>query len=221
MKNEKTMDAGLKKPEKVAVIGGTGRAGKYLVKELIRQGYSIKMLARDPAKITLRSPLIEVVTGNARDYSAINQLLAGCDAVISALGPSKSEPDTCSITVGNILRVMQEKKINRYLEVAGLGIDAAEDHKGLQTRLVVSIIKFFFPAVVNDRQKVYKLLSDSQINWTIVRCPMIEQTDLKRTMKISLNDSPGRKVSATDLASFLIDQLSGSQYVGKCPFVAS
>jgi putative NADH-flavin reductase len=148
-------------------------------------------------------------------------LLTGCDAVISALGPSKSESDTCSITVGNLLSAMQEKKINRYLELAGLGIDTPEDQKGLQTRLVVRIIKFFFPAVVNDRQKVYKLLSESQINWTIVRCPMIEQTDLKRTMKISLDDSPGRKVSATDLALFLIDQMSRSQYVGKCPFVAS
>ncbi len=207
--------------QKIAVIGGTGKAGKFLVDNLISRKYPIKMLARNPEKITQQSQLIEVVQGNARDYLSIRTLLTGCDAVISTLGSSKSEPDTCSVAVGHIIKAMQELKIKRYIELAGLAIDTPDDKKGFQTRLIVSILKRLFPAVINDRQKGYELLSASNLDWTIVRSSMIELTDEKRTLKTSLADSPGRKVSASDLAQFLVNQLSDEQYIRKCPFVAS
>jgi putative NADH-flavin reductase len=211
----------MKQSNKIAIIGGTGKAGKYLVSELVKQGFTIKVLSRNPEKITQVSQLIEVVQGNARDYASIRTLITGCDAVISTLGPSRSEPDTCSVAVEHIIKAMQELKIKRYVELAGLAIDTPDDKKGFQTRLIVGILKRFFPAVINDRQKGYDLLSASNLDWTIVRSSMIELTDAKRTLKTSLADSPGRKISAADLAIFLINQLSDEQYVRKCPFVAS
>jgi putative NADH-flavin reductase len=211
----------MKQNNKIAVIGGTGKAGKYLVSELVKQGFPIKVLSRNPEKITQESHLIEVIQGNARDYASIRSLLSGCDAVISTLGPSRSEPDTCSVAIGHIIKAMQELKIKRYIELAGLAIDTPDDKKGFQTRLIVGILKRFFPAMINDRQKGYDLLSASNLNWTIVRSSMIELTDTKRTLKTSLADSPGRKISAADLALFLVSQLNDDQYIGKCPFVAS
>jgi putative NADH-flavin reductase len=211
----------MRKFEKTAIIGGTGKAGKYLIDQLISQGYSIKVLARNPDKLTQKSPRIELVKGNVRDYASIYTLLTGCDTVISTLGPSKGEPDTCSIAVSHIIKAMQELKIKRYIEVAGLAIDTPDDKKRFQTRLIVKILKWFFPAVINDRQKDYALLAGSNIDWTIVRCPMIELTDAKRSLKTSLSDCPGRKVSANDLAIFLISQLYDDRFIRKCPFVAS
>lgn len=211
----------MKQSNKIAVIGGTGKAGKYLISELVKQGFHIKVLARNPEKITQKSQLIEVVQGNIRDYASIRTLLTGCDAVISTLGPSKNEPDTCSVAVEHIIKAMQELDLKRYIELAGLAIDTPDDKKGFQTRMIVGILKRLFPAVINDRQKGYDLLSASNLNWTIVRSSMIELTDVKRTLKTNLTDSPGRKVSATDLAIFIITQLSSMQFVRKCPFVAS
>lgn len=205
----------------IAVIGGTGKAGSYLVKHLVRQGYSVRLLARNPLKLTHHDPLIEVIHGNARDYPSVYQVLKGCDAVISALGPSKGESDTCSVAVGHIIKVMHELNITRYIEVAGLAIDAPDDRKGFQTRMIVKILKWFFPQVINDRQRGYMLLAATDLNWTIVRCPMIELTDSTREIKTSLSDSPGRKVSASDLAEFLVSQLTDEQYIKKCPFISS
>jgi len=50
---------------KVAVIGGTGKSGKYLVKELIRQGFHFKILLRNPESFQINNPLVEVVKGDA------------------------------------------------------------------------------------------------------------------------------------------------------------
>ena len=43
----------MEKYNKIAVIGGTGKAGKYLVKQLVNQGFKIKVLLRNPDKLEL------------------------------------------------------------------------------------------------------------------------------------------------------------------------
>jgi hypothetical protein len=73
----------------------------------------------------------------------------------------------------------------------------------------------------NDRQKDYELLKNSNIRWTIVRCPMIKLTDLSAHVKTSLKDRPGNHISATDLARFLIDQLNDETFICKAPFIAN
>ncbi len=156
---------------KIAVLGGTGKAGKYLLRELIRQGYSVKALVRDPRKIERSDPSLEIIQGNAREYESIHTLLSGCEAIISTLGPSGKEPDTCSIATGHILKAMHELNIHRFIEVAGLGIDAPGDKKGLLTRSLAGMMKWFASAIIADRQKDYELLAHSTIQWTLFVVP--------------------------------------------------
>jgi putative NADH-flavin reductase len=207
--------------KKIAVIGGTGKAGKYLIDQLISQGYSIKALARNPDKLTQTNPLIEKMQGDARNYESVYALLQGCDAVISTIGPSRKEPDTCSIATGHVIKAMQALNIKRTIELAGLAINTPSDRKGFLTNLVVTILKLIVPAIIADRQKGFRLLYQSDLDWTLVRSSMIELTESKRTIKTSLADSPGRKVSSTDLSLFLVSQLSDKQFIRKAPFIAS
>lgn len=209
------------KYKKIAVLGGTGKAGKYLIRELISQGYVVKALARDPRKMELSDPSLSVIQGNAREYEYIHRLLSDCDAAISTLGPSRNEPDTCSIAVGHIIKAMQVLNIQRFIEVAGLGIDTPGDKKGILTRSLVAVMKLFASAVIADRQKDYELLRQSNILWTVVRCPMIKLIDASRNVKTSLMDSPGNHISATDLARFLIDQLNSEMFICKAPFISN
>jgi putative NADH-flavin reductase len=188
---------------------------------LVNQGFNIKVLARNPGKIEPTNPLIGVVKGNAREYDHIYSLLEGCDAVISTLGPARNEPDTCSIATGHIIRAMQALHMERYIEVAGLAIDTPEDKKGFQTRLIVKILKRFFPEPIGDRQKGYQMLERSNIRWTIVRCPRIKLTGASGRIRTSLTDCMGRKIGSTDLAQFLISQLTDEQYIRKAPFVSN
>jgi putative NADH-flavin reductase len=207
--------------KKIAVLGGTGKAGKYLIRELFRQGYLVKALARDPLKMEPSSQTTEIIRGNAREYESVRNLLSGCDAVISTLGPSRNEPDTCSIAAGHILKAMDELNIHRFIEVAGLGIDTPDDNKGTLTRALVGIMKWFASAVIADRQKDYELLKNSDIRWTIVRCPMIRLTDVSQNIKTSLLDSPGKHINAADLARFLVDQLISEEFICQAPFIAN
>jgi putative NADH-flavin reductase len=206
---------------RIAVLGGTGRSGRYVVDELIRNGIHINMLVRSPEKIPAKHPLVEVIMGSARNYANIQRLLSGCNGVISALGPSKGETDICSVAVRHVNGVMKQLNIKRYIEIAGLGLIIPGDQRGLISRMILWGIKSFSPDTVKDRSLVYDILTAGNLEWTIIRCPTIELTNIHRKLKVSLDDAPGLKISAADLGVFVRDQLSSVEYIRKCPFVAS
>ncbi len=69
---------------KIAVLGASGRAGSEIVREAAARGHDVLAIARNPEKI----PAIDGVTsktGDASDPEALATLIAGSDAVISAL----------------------------------------------------------------------------------------------------------------------------------------
>ncbi|HEV8515501.1 MAG TPA: NAD(P)H-binding protein [Cyclobacteriaceae bacterium] len=211
----------MKHISKIAVIGGTGKSGKYLVKLLLDQGFHLKLLLRNPENFQIKSPLIEVVQGDARIYESVQLLVAGCQAVLSMLGQPKGEPTIFSEATRNVIRAMKHHSIERYIVTTGLNVDTPFDQKGVKTKMVTDWMYENYPKTTQDKQYEFEILSGSDINWTLVRLPMIEQTDLRSKILVSLEDCPGEKISATDLAHFVIEQLTDSAYARKAPFIAN
>jgi putative NADH-flavin reductase len=211
----------MQKNIKIAVIGGTGKSGTYLVRQLLSQGFRFKMLVRNPETLQINNPRIEVIRGDARDYQAVRSLIEGCQAVISTLGQPKGETPIFSQATTNVIRAMKEGQIKRYILITGLNVDAASDKKGTKTAFATEWMKTNYPPTTADKQKELEILLESDLDWTLVRLPLIELTDKKSEIKISLEDCPGDKISATDLADFLIGQLSKQEYLKKSPFIAN
>jgi putative NADH-flavin reductase len=206
---------------KIAVLGGGGRTGKYLVTQLLSQGYNIKLLLRSPENSQLESPFIEFIKGDAIDAEAIRSLVQGCQAVISTVGQRKDEPLVASQATINILKAITEYGIKRYILVAGLNVDTPFDKKSPETIAATEWMKTTFPVIHEDRQKIYSILSTSDVNWTLVRVPFIEFTDTKGETIVSLEDCRGNKISVNDIATFVIEQLSDETYVRNSPFIAN
>jgi len=211
----------MEKTYTIAVIGGTGKAGQYLVRELIKQGYKIKMLVRNPEKFETYSPGIEIIQGNVRDAKSVYSLITGCSAVISTLGQTKEESPVFSVAARNIINAMNSLNVQRYLVVTGLTLDIPHDKKGFGTKFQSKMMKIFFPSIIADKQKEFEIISKSNLDWVVVRLPFIELTGSTGEIKISLTDCPGKKISSTDLANFLINQLTDKQFIRKAPFIAS
>lgn len=213
----------MKNINKIAVIGGTGKSGKYLVKQLLEQGIQFKMLLRNPDNFKVKNPLIEVIEGNVNDYESVRSLIDGCQAVISCLGLGvpPSETSIFSKATKNIVRAMNEFGLGRYIVIAGLNVDTPFDNKGVKTKSGTAWMYENYPLTTTDQQTAYQILLDSAIDWTLVRLPLIEQTDDRREINISIEDCPGDNISATDLAHFLIGQLTDDQYIQKSPFIAN
>ncbi|PIF31886.1 putative NADH-flavin reductase [Flavobacterium sp. 9] len=206
---------------KVAVLGGGGRTGNYLVNQLLKKGFSVKLLLRNPEKSTIQSPQIEIIKGDALDLETIKSLLRDCQAVISTVGQRKDEPLVASLATKNILQVMNDYKIERYVLLAGLNIDTPFDKKSPKTIMATDWMKANFPVIQEDRQKAYDLLVASTVNWTQVRVPFIEFNDLSGEISVSLEDCSGDKINANDIASFMISEMIESKYSKKSPFISA
>ena len=213
----------MEQTKKIAVIGGTGKSGKYLVKQLLAHGFHIKVLVRNPKRFINQNSFVEVIIGDVNDHEVIKTLTQGCHAAISALGSGipPGEPNIFSQATQNIIRAMNESGVNRYIVLTGLNVDAPFDKKGPKIKAATNWMYANYPKSTADRQLEYQILSDSNIDWTLVRLPMIELTDERYKTKISLEDCPGDKISATDLAFFLIDQITDISYIRRVPFIAN
>ncbi len=205
----------------IAVIGGTGKSGKYLVKKLLEKDFRIKMLLRNPDQLELHHPTIEKVKGDARNTADIVHLLQGCTAVLSTLGQPKGESPIFSTATSNVLNAMQKLNIRRYIVITGLSVDTPNDHKSEQVQQATDWMRSNYGPTTSDKQVEYELLAQSEMDWTLVRLPLIEQIDVANGIKVNLEDCPRDHISATDLANFIIEQLSSNEYAGKAPFIAS
>lgn len=211
----------MKQKIKIAILGGGGRTGTFLVHKLIDQGYQLKLLLRTPEKFQVTSPLIEIIKGDAIDITAIRLLTQDCQAIISTIGQRQGEPLVAAQTTRNIIEAMAEWHIRRYLLIAGVNVDTPTDKKGPETKTATDWMKAHYPLIQEDRQKAYEMLSASNVDWTLVRVPFIEFTDIKKTVVADLEDCKGSKIGAGDIADFLIEQLSDATYIRKSPFIAN
>lgn len=211
----------MKKNTKIAVLGGGGRTGKYLVNQLIDKGYSVKLLLRNPGNFQIKSPLIEIIRGDAIDPVAINTLIDGCQAVISTIGQRQGESLIAMQATKNVLEAMVNYGVKRYILVAGINVDTPFDNKGTETTIATNWMKSTFPVIQEDRQKAYNLLLASEVHWTLVRVPFIEFTDVVSAITVNLEDCLGNKITAGNIAAFLIEQLVDNAYLKKSPFIAN
>ena len=134
------------------MIGGTGKSGKYLVNQLLSRGQAVKLLVRDTNKFQIEDPLIELVQGDARDYTAVRSLVRGCQAVISTLGQPKGETTPIfSEATTHTLRAMAACGVKRYILTTGLNVDAPLDKKGPGTRAATEWMRSNYTATRSPR----------------------------------------------------------------------
>ncbi|GAB3782144.1 hypothetical protein GCM10028818_37400 [Spirosoma horti] len=75
----------------IAVIGATGMLGQPVTHELIRAGFSIRIIARDVAKARHLFPATDVVAGDLNNVESLVNALSGVEAVYLNLSIKQTE----------------------------------------------------------------------------------------------------------------------------------
>ncbi|GGB02145.1 NAD(P)-dependent oxidoreductase [Puia dinghuensis] len=203
----------------IAVIGGTGKSGKFVVRELIRQNIPFRILLRNAASCNL--PVGQIIQGDVRNPEAVLKVAEGCTAIISTLGQPKGEPSIFSQATRNVLTAMQAINIKRYILTTGLNVDTPVDKKGPVTQAGTNWMREHYPETTADKQLEYELLAGSAVDWTLVRLPLIGLTENSEAIATSLEDCPGTGIHAADLARFLVSQVLDKNYIRQAPFLAN
>ncbi|QGG52829.1 NAD(P)H-binding protein [Lysinibacillus pakistanensis] len=206
---------------KIAIIGGTGRVGKHLAKHAIQQGYYVRMLARNPEKLSYKNEKMDIVKGQIQDINTIRELFKDCNIVINTFGqPAKDDPIYSKVTT-TILDVMQDLNINRYIGVSGGSLTIDGDKKSLLNRVGAKLFEVLFPKMMEDKKLEWKILSNNKnIKWTLFRLPFVKDSLTSKSIKVGQTDMPGIKITNQDIATFIIKHLDDPQFIHKSPFIS-
>ncbi|GAA0133219.1 SDR family oxidoreductase [Paenibacillus sp. YSY-4.3] len=207
---------------KIAIIGGTGKVGRYIAAAALRKGYQVRMLVRNPRKLDGHDDRIEILQGNAENRDHIRQLLQDCDVVVNAFGQPPGDVPLYSSVTSMVLEVMNELEISRYIGVTGGSLTLEGDRKRLMNKIGALLFRIFFPAMIKDKQKEAAIIQQyCNIEWTLIRLPFVVEGAESGGIKENLTDMPGNKITNKDIASFIVRQAAEVKYIHKTPFIAT
>jgi hypothetical protein len=200
---------------KVIVFGATGMVGKQLVQQALFNGNTVKAFGRNVfTEFEKDNTQLELVKGALFDEKDVYNAIAGCDAVLSALGGSMDGSDkTRTLGMKNIIAQMKKAGVRRIVAVGGLGVlNAPEnglliDQEGYPKEYL---------AVGLEHKKAYEYLNESGLDWTFVCCPDIINESATGSFVTNANFPPepnNYKINAGDLALFMLKELEKNEYV--------
>ncbi|MCB7135910.1 NAD(P)-dependent oxidoreductase [Cellulosimicrobium marinum] len=209
---------------KLALVGATGRTGAHTLTAALERGHDVAVLVRDPAGLApdVRDR-VRVVGGDATDPTALADLLAGADAVVSALGPKGKQADLHTRTARALVALMDAQGPRRFVGVSGAGIDVPGDEKAPKDKAISSLIRTLGGDVVKDKPAEYRVWAASDLDWTLVRPPrLVDGPASQRPLEQDAHRSTrSTSITRADLGRFLVDVVEQDLYPRTAPFVAT
>ena len=203
---------------KLAVFGATGGTGQQIVQQALAQGHDVAALVRDKTKMNLQHEHLALVEGNVLDRAAVDQTVAGADAVFVSLGNTANNPNmVVSNGTAVILDAMQAAGVKRLIVISSLGVGDSKDQ-----------VPFFFKALIatalrgafQDKEAQEKLVMASGLDWTIIRPGGLSDGPATGAYRAGSDRSIGGQVSRADVAAFALAQLASDEYLHKTPAIA-
>ncbi len=121
------LDTKLSSVTTIALFGATGKTGRLVLDKALASGASVRVLVRDPAKLTASSDRLNVIQGDVLDPPRVMETVAGSDVVISVFGQVKGSPRTLQTDgTRNIAAAMTSAGVRRIISLSGGGLRSTD-----------------------------------------------------------------------------------------------
>ena len=203
---------------KIVVFGASGKTGSLLVEEALESGHDIIAYVRKRESIKLKHPNLKVVTGLLNEKEKLTRIITGSDACISTLGGTSLMRHSLEIMEGidNIVSIMEEKSATRLIYMSSLGAGESRYFMSQPARFI--ILDLMLRVAISDHSANEKCISRSKLDWTIVRPGGLNNGPKTGNLKYGsekIKMKGSTSISRSNVASFLINQITESAYVNK------
>ncbi|MED4228895.1 SDR family oxidoreductase [Neobacillus cucumis] len=196
----------------ILVLGATGRVGNQIVTYALHERHHVTVLARTPEKIQKNNENLTILPGNVLNKNDIVDVMHGIDVVISALNTDGTT--TLSESMPLIIEAMENEGIKRIITVGTAGILQSKTTPNL-LRYQSSDSKRKSTRAAKEHHKVYDMLKQSTLEWTIVCPTYLPDGERVGKYRIERNYLPegGAEISVADTAEFTFKQINASDYI--------
>lgn len=188
---------------RVAIFGGTGGVGRWLLAIARENGDHVKVLVRDRRKLPGDLGAIGVLEGDVFDREAVATTVGGCDVVFSALGSDGlGRSDVYSRGTANIVAAMRADGPRRLLAVSSVGAQDDPNLGFLARRIIMPLL---LRNLLADMRVMEREIEATDLVYTIVRPARLSdgpRTGLYRASDRFLPEG-GRTISRADVADFM------------------
>jgi len=192
----------------ITIIGASAGIGIETVKRGLDRNHSITTLSRSNIEIEEKKSL-NVILGDATNKADLLSSIQNADAIIVTLGTSKNMNATTLFSdfAQLMVEIHKENKIDiPFIFVTGFG---AGESKNYVPWLVKMFLKYFLKDVYADKTKMEEIITNSDLNWTVVRPGRLLDKELTEKYRIENKLFKGINVGGinrADVADFLIKQ---------------
>jgi len=196
----------------ILILGATGRVGSQIVTYALHDRHHVTVLVRTQEKIQINNEKLTIIQGDVLNKEDIFNAMHGIDVVISALNTDGTT--TLSESIPFIIEAMENEGIKRIITIGTAGI--------LQSRTTLDSLRYQSSEskrkstrAAKEHHKVYDMLKQSTLEWTIV-CPTYlpdgERIGKYRIERDFLPEG-GVEISVPDTAEFTFRQLKTSEHI--------
>ena len=198
---------------RILLLGATGRVGSEVLRLSVSDHDDVTVLVRSPNKLEIKEG-ITVIEGNVLDEKVLNQAIEGADVVVSALGTDKST--ALSESTPLIIQAMKKNNVKRIITVGTAGILRSRTEPAL-FRYESSESRRKTTRAAKEHRKMYEMLSESNLDWTIVCPTYLPDGPAKGQYRINEEILPedGREISVGDTAHFVYKELKERHHLYK------
>lgn len=207
---------------KIIVFGASRGVGAHVVAQALEAGYKVTVFVRSPEKFQVNHSNLIIFKGNSMDTAAVESAIAGQEAVVSALGPTRPPvPHMMETSAKNIVAGMYKHRVRRLISTTGAGVRQPEDQPKFIDHFIGLLLNLLAKDVVLDSAENVKAIQSSELDWTIVRFPRLmdgEHTGKYRVGFVGKNS--GTQLSRADAADFILKELAEEKWLRKIPLVS-
>jgi putative NADH-flavin reductase len=212
---------------KVSIFGATGFSGQGILAEALKQGHKVTILVRDTSKVQIKHQNLTIVEGNVLNPQTVASVLHHQEAVIQCLGVSGKGDGKPTTFISDATKVivdeMQKQQIKRLIAMSNVGAgNSIAFQPWFFTKIILPYFMKWLKVIIEDKNRMEPIIMNSNLDWTIVRCPNIVDKPAKGRCNATL-DGKGLKLSITlsDLSKFMVDQLKQTVFIKQAPSVSN
>jgi putative NADH-flavin reductase len=204
---------------KVLVFGAAGKTGSLVVEKAYSAGHEVSVFVHgEPGTLPAG---VQVFKGDAGDAAAVQAAVAGQDAVIDTIGGKTPYKITNleSKAAANVIAAMQAEKVRRLIVISMMGVGDSEAQTPFWYEYLMQ--PTFLRGANKDKTAMESEVKASGLEFVIARPPILSDGPATGAVKIITADETGHKITRTDLAHWMVEQLSSDVYLGRAVVVAN
>jgi len=203
----------------LVLFGANGPTGRQLTDQALAGRHRVTAVTRHPGSMSPREGLT-IVRADVTDAAAVDGVVAGAEAVLSAVGvPYSPKPvGVYSAGAANIIAAMGSHGLKRLVVVGTAAVDPG--YRASDSLFFTRVMEPLFMrrpgrTVYEDNRRMEALVRASDLDWTIVRACWLFDSAAVTDYQVTENSPHAMFTARADLAACMLACLTGEQPIRK------